>query len=162
MIGNGKGDRLLAAGAGSRQHSLSPDGRMLALVRGGDANDVVLANLESPGARLRRLFSGAGVRALVWSPDGRWLLVSWPAADQWVFVRVAGRPRIAAGIPDRRAARDPHLVEWVPELGRMVLRPARSRGMTSPYVVIASAACPRGAAARPRPGEACPRGAAAC
>jgi outer membrane protein assembly factor BamB len=29
--------------------------------------------------------------ALTWSPDGRWLAVSWPAADQWVFVRADGR-----------------------------------------------------------------------
>jgi hypothetical protein len=34
---------------------------------------------------------------VTWSPNGRWLLVSWPAADQWVFVAVAGgAPRIAA------------------------------------------------------------------
>jgi hypothetical protein len=44
----------------------------------------------------RRVLSGAGLGQLAWSPDGRWLLVSWPAADQWVFVRVAGTPRIAA------------------------------------------------------------------
>jgi hypothetical protein len=76
--------------------ALSPNGRTLALVRGGDADDVVLANLDSRGAALRRVFSGAGLRQLAWSPDGRWLLVTWPAADQWVFVRVAGSPRIAA------------------------------------------------------------------
>jgi hypothetical protein len=39
-----------------------------------------------------RLFGGAGVfDRLAWSPGGRWLLVSWPAADQWVFVRADGR-----------------------------------------------------------------------
>ena len=27
-----------------------------------------------------------------WSPDGRWLLVGWPAADQWLFID-ADRPR---------------------------------------------------------------------
>jgi hypothetical protein len=38
------------------------------------------------------LLSGPGVLdALTWSPDGRWLAVSWPAADQWVFVRADGR-----------------------------------------------------------------------
>jgi len=38
------------------------------------------------------LFSGAGaLSGLTWSPDGRWLLVGWPAADQWVFVRANGR-----------------------------------------------------------------------
>lgn len=76
--------------------SLAPDGRELALVRGGDADDAVLANLDSAKPLLRPVLSGAGLRQLAWSPDGRWLLVSWPAADQWVFIRIAGRPRIAA------------------------------------------------------------------
>ncbi len=40
----------------------------------------------------RSLFSGTGQFAdLVWSPDGRWLLLGWPAADQWVFVRADGK-----------------------------------------------------------------------
>ncbi|MBV8944660.1 MAG: PD40 domain-containing protein [Solirubrobacterales bacterium] len=66
--------------------ALSPDGRSLALVLNRD--QVVVDG--------RRLFAGAGVRAVSWSPDGRWLLVDWPAADQWVFVRAAGAPRVAA------------------------------------------------------------------
>jgi hypothetical protein len=77
--------------------ALSPDGREVGLVRGGTADDVVIAALAAhPVAKQRRVLSGAGLRQLAWSPDGRWLLVSWPAADQLVFVRVAGRPRIAA------------------------------------------------------------------
>ena len=45
----------------------------------------------------RVLFRGTGeFRQLAWSPDGRWLLVTWPTADQWIFVRVAGRRRIVA------------------------------------------------------------------
>jgi hypothetical protein len=45
----------------------------------------------------RVVFRGTGsFQDLVWSPDGRWLLVSWPTADQWVFVRVAGPRRIVA------------------------------------------------------------------
>ena len=43
----------------------------------------------------RTLFNGFGVfRDLAWSPDGRWLLVTWPTADQWVFVEATGRRRI--------------------------------------------------------------------
>jgi hypothetical protein len=34
---------------------------------------------------------------VAWSPDGHWLLVTWPTADQWVFVRVAGTREIVAG-----------------------------------------------------------------
>jgi hypothetical protein len=29
-----------------------------------------------------------------WSPDGRWLLVSSPETDQWIFLRVGGKQRI--------------------------------------------------------------------
>ena len=41
------------------------------------------------------LIAGGGrFSELAWSPDGRWLLVGWPTADQWLFVRAVGRPRI--------------------------------------------------------------------
>jgi hypothetical protein len=40
-----------------------------------------------------RMFSGAGrVENLVVSADGRWLLVGWPAADQFLFLRLPGTP----------------------------------------------------------------------
>jgi hypothetical protein len=43
----------------------------------------------------RTLFRGSGVFSqIAWSPDGRWLLVTWPTADQWVFVRTEGRRHI--------------------------------------------------------------------
>ncbi len=45
----------------------------------------------------RILFRGTGeFDQLAWSPDGRWLLVTWPTADQWIFVRAVGRRRIVA------------------------------------------------------------------
>ena len=39
--------------------------------------------------------------------DGRWLLLTWPTADQWVFVRVTGGRRIVAvsGITRQLGAR---------------------------------------------------------
>ena len=58
--------------------------------------EVVVAGAGSPTSEMRQVLAGAGVRAISWSPDGRWLLVSWPAANQWVFVRVTGAPRVAA------------------------------------------------------------------
>lgn len=76
--------------------SLSPDGRQLALVRGGVGQGVLLAALSGPRAAVRTVLSGPGMRQVAWSPNGRWLLVSWPAADQWVFAQVTGAPRIAA------------------------------------------------------------------
>jgi hypothetical protein len=40
----------------------------------------------------RRLFSGPGTFAQVsWSPNAEWLLLAWPDADQWVFLRARGR-----------------------------------------------------------------------
>ncbi len=43
------------------------------------------------------LFNGTGAfDGLAWSPDGRWLVVAWPTADQWVFVRAGGARRIEA------------------------------------------------------------------
>jgi hypothetical protein len=45
----------------------------------------------------RVVFRGTGeFRDVARSPDGRWLLVTWPTADQWVFVRTAGQRRIEA------------------------------------------------------------------
>jgi hypothetical protein len=76
--------------------SLSPDGHKLALILGGPANELAVTSIGSRRALLRRLLTGAGLRQLAWSPDQQWLLVSWPIADQWVFIRAAGRPRIAA------------------------------------------------------------------
>jgi hypothetical protein len=44
----------------------------------------------------RELYTGPGhLRDLTLSPDGRWLLVGWPEADQFLFVRLAP-PRIRA------------------------------------------------------------------
>jgi hypothetical protein len=44
----------------------------------------------------RHVFAGTGLRSVVSSPDGRWLLLTWPAADQWVFLRVQGGRAIRA------------------------------------------------------------------
>jgi hypothetical protein len=89
--------RLIAAvpaetGAPLVDAALSPSGGELAFISG-DA--VVITDLARGNAQ-RTVLSGLGVRQVVWSPDGRWLLVSWPRADEWVFVRIAGRPRIEA------------------------------------------------------------------
>jgi hypothetical protein len=76
--------------------ALSPDGHTLAVVLGGSSSDVVVENVAAHSRHARRVLAGAGLREVAWSPNGQWLLVSWPAANQWVFVRVAGAPRIAA------------------------------------------------------------------
>lgn len=85
---------LHLAGGATGDAALSPDGRLLALVLGGD--QVAVVHAGTAHSRLRQLLAGSGLRDVSWSPNGRWLLVGWPAADQWVFVRVAGAPRVAA------------------------------------------------------------------
>ncbi len=74
--------------------ALSPDGKRIALILGGDR--VVIVQAGSASSPERPLLAVAGLRELSWSPNGRWLLASLPAADQWVFVRALGPPRVAA------------------------------------------------------------------
>jgi Tol biopolymer transport system component len=93
--------RLLAARSASGDvpivdGALSPDGRTLALLAGGGGSAVVVYGVAARHPVTRRVLAGAGLRQVAWSPDGRWVLISWPAANQWVFVRVVGPPRIAA------------------------------------------------------------------
>ena len=71
----------------------SPDGRRLALVRGGRAPQLELTDLTAPEHPARTVV-GIAVDQPTWSPDSRWLLVSQPAAGSWLFVRVARRTRL--------------------------------------------------------------------
>ena len=64
---------------------VGPSAGLAVLTPGGDVR---------VGATL--LFHAAGLRELVSSPEGRWLLATWPAAKQWVFVRVAAPHTIRA------------------------------------------------------------------
>ncbi|HWF72598.1 MAG TPA: WD40 repeat domain-containing protein [Solirubrobacteraceae bacterium] len=83
---------FIAHDAPARAGALSPDGRTLALVRGG-AGDAVLYDVTVRDPSPTPVFSGAGLGPLAWSPNGRWLLITWPAPDQWVFVRTTLRTR---------------------------------------------------------------------
>ncbi len=83
----------------------SPDGRWLALVRGGSSSSrhggasapqLQIADLTTPARPARTVLSGIPVSQPTWAPNSRWLLVTWSAADQWWFVRATGRPRIIA------------------------------------------------------------------
>ena len=64
-------------------HTLKRDRSRLAVVRLGKGSTVE-----------RVLLSGVGrFGDLAWSPDGRWLLATWPSANQWVFIRDGERRR---------------------------------------------------------------------
>jgi hypothetical protein len=95
LDGSGRIVARLAQGASRTaiDAALSPAGHTVAILREGE---VTLTALLPRQAAPRRIFAGSGLRQLAWSPDGQWLLVSWPAANQWVFIHATGRPRLAA------------------------------------------------------------------
>ncbi len=73
--------------------AFAPAGHSLAVVQRGS---LLLLDGDHPRAKPRRVFAGAGLLGeTVWSPDGRWLLATWPAADQWLFVRAGGGKLLA-------------------------------------------------------------------
>jgi len=72
-----------------------PGSYELALARGGE---VLALSADRLHAAPRRLFRVTGrIGQIAWSPNGRWLLVTWPAADQFLFVH-GRRIRAVSGI----------------------------------------------------------------
>jgi hypothetical protein len=61
----------------------------------------------------RVVFRGTGVfdRA-VRSPDGRWLLVTWPTANQWVFVRTKPRKIVGVARITQQFGRGARVEDW--------------------------------------------------
>lgn len=68
--------------------SFRPGGHDLAVVvRHAARSEIRLVDVDRPG-HARLLFAGPGrFGGVAWSPTGSWLLVSWPAANQWVFIQ---------------------------------------------------------------------------
>jgi dipeptidyl aminopeptidase/acylaminoacyl peptidase len=80
---------------------ITPVGRAVAISPSGDI--AVIAQTDRPAesrvltidptGRLRQLFAGPGAFGeIAWSPGGQYLLLSWPSADQWLFLD-PDRPR---------------------------------------------------------------------
>lgn len=98
---DGRSAIVYDAGSGSVIKRIAPAPTELAWSRDGR-----LLRRDEPGVRMRNgqseavadgrvVFRGTGSFGQAeWSPDRRWLLVTWPTADQWVFVRTEGRRRI--------------------------------------------------------------------
>jgi hypothetical protein len=87
------GQLRVVAGDGTGDHPVGPASlrrrprQAVAIRKHGGQSSVV------DGRRV--VFRGTGsFDQAVRSPDGRWLLVTWPTADQWVFVRPGPRRRI--------------------------------------------------------------------
>jgi hypothetical protein len=93
-------------------------GGLLAVAR--HAGGVSEVALVGPRARPRVLFRGDGrFTRLVFSPNGRWLLVAWPAADQWIYLRpgAAGAARVLTVPAVTRRFRGPGFPQiggWAP------------------------------------------------
>jgi len=112
-----RADGAAAAGERSAVRGQRADGAAAAgersAVRGQRADGAVAVGERS-------LFTGPGrLGAPAWSPDGRALLVPWPEADQWLFLRTraGGRPAAVANIarqftPGSPRPSFPRSVEW--------------------------------------------------
>jgi len=108
--------------AGAQAAAWSPRAPEVAVVRAGPAagtSSLVLLD-GAHGLRSRVLFSGPGAfGAPAWAPGGRALLLPWPDAGQWLFLRTSGsgRPTAVANIarqfsPGAATPRFPDAVAW--------------------------------------------------
>jgi hypothetical protein len=87
--------------------------------RDGQSRAITLA-VGARHARPRLLFAGVGRFAQVqWSPDDRWVLIAWPAANQWLFLRSTRVSAVSAVRdiarqfdPGTRAAQFPAIADW--------------------------------------------------
>jgi hypothetical protein len=96
--------------AGVVDAAFAPGGRRVAVLRG---RDVLLLDAADLGGGDRPVFAGAGTFGQVaWSPNGRWLLVSWPDADQWVFVRPSGEIAAVSNVAMQFEGTFPTVAGW--------------------------------------------------
>lgn len=116
----------LPAGARVRSASFSPTSKTIAVLfgirsRAGAPRSVVLLVDPHDGSSTQLISLPGRLGSLTWSPDSRRLLVSWPEADQWLFLPTdrAGRARGSAigavsnaFAPGNRAAAFPHVAGW--------------------------------------------------
>jgi hypothetical protein len=78
----------IPVGPGPHLLALSPLGPAAVTAQ----TQILLVHPEHPWLAPRQIFHGSGAfDDLTWSADGRWLVASWGAADQWVFLRLGTR-----------------------------------------------------------------------
>jgi hypothetical protein len=97
--------------------ALAPSGRSLVFAQQARrrAQVWVVPRIRPDASAARRLFAGATTfDQLSWTPDGRWVVVAWPAADQWVFVRANGAGiRAVANVSEQFRSRSfPRIEGW--------------------------------------------------
>ena len=78
----------------SKAAAFAPGSHRFALTSG---SLLLLVDGDTLRVPSRPLFTGApALGDAAWSPNGKWLLVAWPAADQLVFIRMGGTPKLEA------------------------------------------------------------------
>ena len=106
---------------GPIRRAVSQDGRTVASLRRTERGTALVVQRYLGGPR-RVLFAARGkLTGPTWSPDGNWLLVGWPAADQWLFIPAGDRDRLVAfdriseqfDPGDTGGARFPRVSGWV-------------------------------------------------
>lgn len=81
--------------------AFAPNDHRIALVRGvtnqkGEASELLVVDGDSI-RRQEPVFTGKGrFSDVAWSPGGRWLLLGWPSADQWLFIRSTDVEKVKA------------------------------------------------------------------
>jgi hypothetical protein len=61
----------------------------------------------------RTIFAGTGAfRQLLFSPNGRWVLITWPTANQWVFVHAHPRKIVGAARISNQFGAYPRISGW--------------------------------------------------
>ena len=109
-----------APGLANAHVAAVPGAREFAVVRRRAEDGTGEVVLVDDRLRERRVFSGPGrFGAPAWAPDAGALLVPWPDADQWLFLRHrgSGRPAAVGSIarqfaPGAAHPRFPRSVEW--------------------------------------------------
>jgi hypothetical protein len=77
--------------------AFAPKGHRVAVIRRlGPRSQLLVVDADTL-RRQRVVFSGLGrFSDVAWSPGGRWLLLGWPSADQWLFIRSTDVSKIKA------------------------------------------------------------------
>ncbi|HEV2776967.1 MAG TPA: hypothetical protein VGV90_15340, partial [Solirubrobacteraceae bacterium] len=91
--------RAMPAGTAVQNAQWAPRGSDVAIIRRSEAADrsevLLLDGTRALGGRV--LFTGPGrFGALAWAPGADRLLIGWPEADQWLFLRPRGGGRLTA------------------------------------------------------------------
>jgi hypothetical protein len=113
---------LKAVAAGASAATLAPSGDSVAAVRPSGKGGAELALIPTgPSTEEEVLYpnpprTSGTFGAPTFSPDGNWILLPWPEADQWLFVRVADRRIIPVDISRQLdptgAASFPNVAGW--------------------------------------------------